>query len=195
LISPNNPPTTGSVSLAWQVRYSDDPEFSLKARCLAALAFLPPQDVVAGFERLTHADDYPDELDAVVDYFESVYIGNIGRGSRRRRPTFPHSLWSQYHRVLNDLPRTTNSLEGWHNALKGVLLNVAHPSMPAFVTKIRLEESSAAHRIERIVAGHPPQHKRKKYQDVDDRIKSIVTSYTPTNIIQYLRSISHNISF
>lgn len=156
-------------------------------------AFLPQNDVVRGFEQLTHDENYPNELDPVVDYFESTYIGNFGRGSRRRRPTFQHSMWSQYQRVTDNLPRTTNSLEGWHNAFNGIV-NKAHPSMSFLVKKLRLDEFSVATKIERFHAGHHTQTK-KKYQAIDDRIKSIVTSYDPDNIIQYLRRIAYNISF
>ena len=104
------------------------------------------------------------------------------------------SLWSQYQRVKDDLPRTTNSVEGWHNAFKGVI-NSAHPSMSTLVAKLRLEESTVAKKIERIHAGHPTQQKKKKYKAVDNRIKSVLDSYNPDNILQYLRNIAHSISF
>ena len=93
-----------------------------------------------------------------------------------------YTLWSQYQRVKDDLPKTTNSLEGWHNALKGVV-NVAHPSMSAFIAKILLEESAVAHTIKRVFAGHPTQQKRKKYQVVDARIKSVVDSYSSDKVL------------
>jgi len=178
-----------------QNRYGSDPEFANKARCLAALAFLPTDDIIKGFEQLTNDANFPVELDPIVDYFETNYIGNIGRGrgSRRRRPTFAVSMWSQFERVKNDLPRTTNSLEGWHNALKGVV-NKAHPSISALVVKLRLEESTVSNKVERIAAGHPAQRKKKKYQAVDERIKRVVDAYNNDNILPFLRNIAHNIA-
>lgn len=177
-----------------QIRYGSDPEFANKTRSLAALSFLPPDDVIRGFEELTNDETFPEELDPVVAYFESNYIGSIGRGGRRRRPTFRVSMWSQFQRVKDDLPRTTNSLEGWHNAFKGVV-NKAHPSIKALVPKLQLEESAVAQKIERNQAGHATRQKKKKYEAVDDRIKSVVDSYRNENIVQYLKNIAHNIVF
>ena len=102
-------------------------------------------------------------------------------------------MWSQFERVKNDLPRTTNSLEGWHNALKGVV-NKAHPSISALVVKLRLEESTVSNKVERIAAGHPAQRKKKKYQAVDERIKRVVDAYNNDNILPFLRNIAHNIA-
>ena len=172
-----------------QILYGSDPEFALNARCLAAVAFLPTEDVVRGFEQLTLDEKYPDELDPVVAYFEYNYIGIIGRGSRRRQPTFPHSLWSQYDRIKQNFPRTTNLLEGWHS-----VVNKAHMPIETLVTKLRLEESSAAKKIRQLNAGHPTQ-KRKKKSAVDTRLEVVVDAYNSEYIVQYLRSIAHNISF
>jgi len=177
-----------------QIKYCSDAEFALKSRCIAAIAFLPTEDIIRGFEILVYGEDYPDKLDPVVDYFESNYIGSISRGRKRKRPNFQHSMWSQYQRVKNDLPRTTNSIEGWHNALKGVIQK-AHPSMAALATKLRLEESNVAKKIERVKAGYPTKCKRKKYEAVDTRIKLLVDGYDSNNIMQYLRSIAQNIAF
>lgn len=66
-----------------QIHYGSEPEFNLNARCLAAVTFLPTEGIVPGFEQITQDDKYPDKLDPVVDYFESIYIGNNGRGLRQ----------------------------------------------------------------------------------------------------------------
>ncbi len=53
-----------------------------------------------------------------VDYFEDNYIGRRARNIRRRSPRFPISFWNCYTRLDQQLPRTNNSQEGWHNALQ-----------------------------------------------------------------------------
>lgn len=35
---------------------------------------------------------------------------------RRRRPLFTISLWNVHGRVEQDIPRTNNSIEGWHDS-------------------------------------------------------------------------------
>lgn len=64
-------------------RYHREDEYALKICCFPALAFLPIQDVVAGFEELVDDDDLPQEL---IDYFAVNYIGSErGRGQNCRR--------------------------------------------------------------------------------------------------------------
>ena len=43
---------------------------------------------------------------------------------RRRRPCFPQELWNVCERVVEDLPRTNNSLEGWHRAFDRIVANL-----------------------------------------------------------------------
>ena len=77
------------VDLGFKQQYHSDNMFSLKVRCLPALAFLPPTDVVQGFELLAEDDVLPSEL---ISYFEDSYAGPCrGRGARRRRlhPLYP----------------------------------------------------------------------------------------------------------
>ena len=54
------------------------------------------------------------EEQPVLDYFETNYIGELRRG-RRLEPSYPHTLWDMNLRVHENLPRTNNNLEGWHN--------------------------------------------------------------------------------
>ncbi|XP_066941046.1 uncharacterized protein [Macrobrachium rosenbergii] len=48
--------------IGFKDRYHHDNEFSIKIRCFSALAFLPPSDVLDGFEELVDDDDLPQEL-------------------------------------------------------------------------------------------------------------------------------------
>ena len=60
--------------IGFKERYQQDNELSIKIRCFSALAFLPPNDVIHGFEELVDDDDLPQEL---VSYFQCSYIGCI----------------------------------------------------------------------------------------------------------------------
>ena len=127
-------------------RYNNDDDFSLKVRCLSALAFLPIDDVSEAFEELTDDDDFPQEL---VSYFESYYIGGVrGRGQRRRRvePVFPFQLWNVHARTKNGMPRTNNHIEGFHNVLKASVTNV-HPNIWSLITALKNEEALSTTRI------------------------------------------------
>lgn len=83
--------------------YRNDADFNLHARMLTALAFVPPEYVVACFEELSIELErlYP-ALQPIIDWLETFYIGLLRRDGVRRLPTFPIQTWNLYNRVLNE---------------------------------------------------------------------------------------------
>ena len=95
--------------LGLQQNYLTDPFFKGNIRMIPAHSFIPVQDVILSFDELCNhcgIDEQP-----VLDYFETNYTGQLRRG-RRLLPLFPHELWNMHYRVLSELPRTNNNLEG-----------------------------------------------------------------------------------
>ena len=60
-------------ALGLQKKYQEDKPFNLSVRKLIALAFLPIVDVVKAFDLLS--DEFDDDADKLLDYFESTWIG------------------------------------------------------------------------------------------------------------------------
>ena len=65
-------------NLGLQNHYQDDENFALWLRMLSALVFVPPNDVIRYFELLIDEirNNFNDECDDLIDYFEDTYIGN-----------------------------------------------------------------------------------------------------------------------
>ncbi len=95
-------------------RYQHDHGFVTDVRMIAALAFVPENDVDRVYNILANNNNVDAELDVILDYIEETYIGVMRRG-RFRRPRFPYAMWGVHDRVIDDLPRTNNAVEGWHN--------------------------------------------------------------------------------
>ena len=66
------------------------------------------------FEYSIGKQNFPDELQCVVDYFEDTWIGRPYRNNRRRASLLKHELW--------------NCFEGWHNSFEHQL-SACHPSI------------------------------------------------------------------
>ena len=84
----------------------------MNIRMLCAVAFVPAADIEQCFDELCQHSG--ENETPILDYFEKHYVAELGRDVRRP-PTFEHSLWSVYERIIDNLPRTTNNVEGWDN--------------------------------------------------------------------------------
>ena len=91
--------------------YMNDEEFRTNIRMISTLSFVPIADTIQAFDALSNHAGNQEQV--ILDYFESN-IGELRRG-RRLAPRFPHTMWNMSLRVQNELPRTNNDLEGWHN--------------------------------------------------------------------------------
>lgn len=125
-------------------------------------------------------------------YFENTWIGPVQRG-RRRRPQFEIKTWNVFDRTADGLPRTNNSLEGWHHGFQQ-WVTITHPTLHRLVLKLQKEQSSFEIVIEQCLAGFEPPKKKKKYDIINQRISNIVSNYeTYEDKLQYLRAIAHNL--
>jgi hypothetical protein len=175
-------------------KYASDSEFALNVRQLLALAFVPEPDVVSAFESLIESqyfDQNETYLQPIVDYFEDNWIGRLDRRNRRRQPPYPHSLWNCFTSVINDLPKTNNSVEGRHRGFSQ-LLGAHHPSIWKFIDGLKKEQSLNELKIEQYIAGQAPPARRRIYRDSADRIKAKVERYGTEPLLDYLRGIANN---
>ena len=183
-------------SLGLQVQYNNDQEFALHLRMIPALAFIPPNDVVDAFERLTDLirNQYGDATDGVLDYFEDTYIGRFRRNAARATPNFPIQMWNMFHRTHEELPRTNNHIEGWHRKFQSICM-CYHPTFWKFINLLKKEQTLNRVDMVQAEAGHPPPAQRRRYVDCNQRIIAIVDDYPNRDNMRYLRGIAHNLGF
>ncbi|CAF4363303.1 unnamed protein product [Rotaria sp. Silwood2] len=173
-------------------KYHGDTHFDKNVKRLIALAFVPLVDVVKALELLEN--EFDDDADEFMYYFEKTWIGECKRrGTGRKRPQFSHELWNVYDRVINDLPRSNNAIEGWHNAFANRVA-IAHPTIPKLTNKIIQEQSKFEIDIEKLRQGDEPKPKKAAYRKYDDKIKRLVQLYNNNDLAQYLSGIAANIN-
>lgn len=169
--------------------YLNDQVFRTNIRMVCALAFVPVADIERCFDILClqcGRNEVP-----ILDYFETTYVGVLRRGVRRP-PIYEHALWNVYDRVVNNLPRTTNAVEGWHNAFARSV-GQSHANIWTFINMLKREHVHVHLSITQHQAGFAPPAPKRKYVDVNNRINTIVTTYANVLTIDYLRAISYNI--
>ena len=112
-------------------KYQEDDDFRSNVKKVNALAYLPLDDIIKGFDLV--AAEFDDDADEFLGYFEKTWIGEPKRrgkiflniqlnilnlcytGVGGKKPFFDHKLWNIYDRVIADLSRSNNAVEGWHN--------------------------------------------------------------------------------
>ncbi len=95
-----------------------------------------------------------------------------------------------YDHALEMAPKTTNTCEGWHNALKSLYMS-SHPSM---WTMLRgLQKDAAIQKL--VLTQHDTAQQdapKAKYKRIAARLQSMVQEYHNTNDkMKYLRSIAY----
>ena len=170
-------------------------EYRKIVRMTAALQFLPPVDCVKGFEciRKNTADADANEF---LDYFEKTYIGlprNFGSG--RRSPRFEIKEWSVYNAVITKKNKTNNNVEVW-NRIFNIAVNTKHPSIAKLIPQFKDSQKDAELKVEKINTGEDICSRKRKLEDLHQRIHVLVSSYesAKTDILSFFCGMSHNVA-
>ena len=168
-------------------RYRDEPDFALRTKSLLALAYVPPAEVIRVYDSLIADPAYRD-LNAICDYMEDNFIGRERRGARGH-PRFAIELWNQHSRVLANLPRSNNNIEGWHNAFNNVV-GIAHPTTTKLAGKLHQEQHSTQLFRRQLELGVPAGKKKKMYIRINQSLHTMVTDYNNREPVAYLSDIA-----
>ncbi|XP_015115250.1 uncharacterized protein LOC107039903 [Diachasma alloeum] len=124
-------------------KYNNDGDFALHTRMLAALAFVDSAEVVEAYEFLLETPYYQANMNVyepLLDYMEDNWIGVKTRRQERRAPSYCIEMWNQFENVVNDQPRTTNAVEGWHHGFNESA-QTAHLCLWKFIDLIKTEQA------------------------------------------------------
>ena len=172
-------------------RYTNDNNFRMNIKMISAIAFLPTNDVIAAFTDLSNHCGNDEQV--VLDYFETNYIGEQRRG-RRLRPRFAHDMWNVHGRVENDLPRTNNHLEGWHNRFNA-FLSTRHADIWKFIQALKQDSALHDHTRAQVLIGANPPRQRLAYRRINERLQTLVENYNNNDKLNFLRGIAYNLAF
>ncbi len=172
-------------NLGLKRRFDEDMEYKLKVKSMAALSFVPADEVAEIFNQLTATFPNDEATFQLLGYFSTNWINGLGN----RGPRFPVALWNQMDATAAGGPRTTNCCEGWHNSLNSHFL-CQHPSVWKLFDG--LKEDIAINRLTLAHAQTGVQETRpKKYTMLAQRIREAVNNYPhEQDKLRYLRRLA-----
>ena len=178
------------AALGLKQRYETDIEFATLVKSLSCLSFVPLGEVEFQFNELVRMFPAENYVQDILLYFEDTYIVHRGVGGVRTDPRFPPACWNYFNNAEECLPKTTNCMEGYHNALKAMFL-CQHPNV--WVLFNGLKRDIAAHRLtlqQALVQN--PERRRRKYIEIMHRLSRKVANYFhEADVMLYLRYIAH----
>ena len=176
--------------------FETNKDFNMSVKSLAALTFVPEEDILEVFQELANyiSDTFPElqRCDDLLSYFETTYIQGRDRGQGRgRNPArFPPQLWTHVQNIEQNVPRTTNAVEGYHNGLNSLFLS-QHPSIWKLISGLERDINIQRKvRMDNLVANNPPSSQR--YVHLAMRLATKVANYeNEQDKLSYLRAVAH----
>ena len=170
--------------------YNTNPDFASKAKMIIAIAFVPLNEIDEYLDAV--ATELPQELGDLLNWFEDTYVGRRNRRENgRRTPLFLPEIWNLYQRTLNGEDCTNNNAEAAHRRLK-YELGIHHPTIWKLIDGLRKAEKGRDVHYEKLLVGHQPPQKLKKYRDTDRKIYETLLRFENMDPVEYLRSLAHN---
>ena len=138
-------------------QYLNDAVFRTNVKMISALSCVPIADTIQSFDALSNHNGVEEQ--AVLDYFEANYIGELRRGARLGI-RYPHTLWNMNLRVHENLPQTSNNLEGWHNRFSNSFVH-RHMHVWKFIDGLKQDSPLNHLLISQMIAGAPNLPQRR----------------------------------
>ena len=135
---------------------------------------MPKEHVVKVWEKLvlpvfpeneeTDWDVDNEDVNDFLDYLEKTWIGALNqRTGQRRNPKFKHELWNKYQAVLDEDPTTTNSSEGYNNAIQ--LSIPRNANVFSIIKQFITEDSLVEIKLRDAAIGSDPEEGRSRKKD------------------------------
>lgn len=146
--------------------YNENKEVRNAIKRTVALSFLPLHAINYAWKsiRLKAPQNIP-ALSLFFDYTSKTWLDNSA--------IFPKNIWNHYQ---NFNVRTTNHLEGWHNALNREF-GKAHPNIYEFINGIKNQQANFEASIILMDNGNKGPRRKNKYVRINNQIETFTKRY------------------
>lgn len=178
--------------------YGEDQEFASNIRKLIALAFLDPDEIPDAFEDIILWMSDDPKVTEFVEWFrrnyisQKSYLGSQSQNQSQSLVRFPEQFWSINTLVRQGLPRTQNSVEGWHRRIR-VLIGNAHPGVYTLMRKLREEVHYQSGQIDRANRDEKTDCTGRKYSQREKEILAIFDAKNTFGMSDFLFALSQKV--
>ncbi|XP_003740695.1 uncharacterized protein LOC100903596 [Galendromus occidentalis] len=167
--------------------YSNEASVKRFIKSTMALCFVPLERIDDAWMEIDADSPGADHeafarLSEFKEYFIRTWLEN---------DVFPRAIWNHHG---NFEARTTNHLEGWHNALNK-MIKKSHSNIFELVAHLKVDENDC--RLQRVLlsAGNPPKPVLKKHAMLNARLVRLTEQFQSEQIslIEYVRNTGFNL--
>ncbi|GAB0097315.1 hypothetical protein DMENIID0001_129480 [Sergentomyia squamirostris] len=169
-------------------QYSKDRNVLHHLKMFNALAFSDRvEQAFTDMKELPFFRSDDEQLLEYIEYFERTWIGAV------RKPKYAPEKWNCREAVLKGLPKTSNNVEGWHNAFAH-LVGASHPNIWKFLEKLRKQQRLTEQSFQELKQGRVPA-RRKADNNRTILLQRIVQQQEahPADNIEYLKALSNHL--
>lgn len=152
---------------------------------IIGLAFVPPEETLEYFVALRSVMDTDGKK--VCDWFNKIYVSG---GRKKPTPQYSPEFWSIHDAIPLNLPRTQNSVEGWHHRLQ-VLIDKAHVGV-YIITELSKEAVIVKNQAENMKSGETIAPNKKNIEK-EKRIKIVIAQKNELEIVAFLKKVARNV--
>nr|CAD2172874.1 unnamed protein product [Meloidogyne enterolobii] len=182
----------------WGLQHQEEDGFLKYLKMFVCLTFVDPAYVRASFHRLAQMflevfsnGDLESPHFAFIDYMERTWVGR-----ELMPPRYPPTIWNNKDITIEQLPKSSNSVESWHNTFSGIFNR--HSSNPYNLVRALLDKQARVDTIAvRISSGAVVQmFSRPEYRRDNQNLLNVLRGVGgPRDPIEFLTACSNFINF
>lgn len=166
--------------------YLNDEQCNSFFRMFLSLPFVPVRFVKHEFNKIVDSISAASRLEVFrefIIYFQKNYVGSCS-DENHALPRYDISFWNSHERVLNAIPRTTNSLEGWNRSINDAV-RISHPNIVNLIISLRKEQVYS----EKKLGDASISPKLRKICPNDEELLTICRNYSEFRGLLYLKRL------
>lgn len=170
--------------------YKKCSKFTFHFKMILSLVFVPHNDIFIMFKKLSEFFEREETAEEIIYFFNwfGKHFIDFDSCLNNHRPV----IWSVYDRIIKRIPRTTNSLEGFHRHLNNSCIT-NHQSISSIGKELLNIQFFSEKKINDSLRNFNTN--KKLESEKEKQLFNIVSNYFQFYDVEYLKAIVFNFNF